>query len=128
MTKRIVALLLSALLALSLLGPSYAPGAVPKFKTKITIFQGDASNFHGKVRSKKAACRKHRKVKLQRDDPYTPAGFSTIGSTRSNRKGKWKVLTTPISGDKYRARVLKKKLKHHKGICKARTSRVITAT
>ena len=129
MTKRIVALVLSALLALSLLGPGFATGAKapPKFKTRISIHQGDGTNFHGRVRSKKAACKKRRKVRLQHKGTYDPK-FTTIRRTRSNRKGKWRVNITPVPGDKYRAKVLRKRLKHHRGICKAGTSRTITAT
>jgi hypothetical protein len=125
MYKRIVAVVLSAMLVLAVVGPTLAPAA-KIFKTKVTITQGDNTNFHGKVKSKKKACRKGRIVKLQRHTTYQTT-FRTIGRDKSNRRGKWKVHTTPISQASYRAKVKKKRLKHHKGICKKAKSRVIVA-
>lgn len=121
MNKRIVAVLLSAMLALALLGPGVAT-AGKSFKTKVTIAENP--DFHGKVKSKKRACIKKRKVKLQRKTQYEQS-FTTIGSTKSKRNGKWKVSTSPISNAAYRAKVTKKKLRHHKGTCRRATSRII---
>src|SRR3954463_1364573 len=118
MNKRIVAVLLSAMLALGLLGPGVAT-AGKSFKTKVTINR--SPDFHGKVKSKKAACKKKRKVKLQKKGTYQQS-FNTIGSTRSKRHGKWKILTNAQSGASYRAKVTKKKLRHHKGKCRPATS------
>jgi hypothetical protein len=130
MAKRIVALVLSALLALSLLGPSYAPGALKKFTTKVTIVQDDGTGFHGRVKSKNDACRVHRTVKLQHrhPGPYNPTSFATIKTVQTNNKGKWKAKVSVISGDQYRAVAPKKKLPHHKGICEKGVSKTITAT
>jgi hypothetical protein len=125
MYKRIVAVVLSAMLVLAVVGPTLAPAA-KSFKTKISIVQGDNTNFHGKVKSKKGACKKKRKVTLQRHTPYQ-SSFKSIGSTKSNKKGKWKVNTAVVSQDSYRAKVKKKKLAHHKGVCKGKTSKTIVA-
>ena len=125
MYKRIVAVILSAMLVLAVVGPTLAPAA-KRFKTKVTITQGDNTNFHGKVKSRKAKCRKGRKVTLQRKTTYQ-SSFKSIGSDKSNRKGKWKVNTKPVSQASYRAKVKKKRLRHHKGVCKGAKSRVIVA-
>ena len=129
MTKRVVALFLAVTLAVAVVSAGVAVGA-KSFKTKVTIVQGDSSNFHGKVKSKKAACKKKRKVKLQEQGVYPnpPSSFHTIGKTKSNKRGKWKVATAPVSGDHYRAKVAKKKLPNNKGKCKPATSKVITAS
>jgi ABC-type glycerol-3-phosphate transport system substrate-binding protein len=128
MTKRVVALFLAAMLAVAVVSAGVAVGA-RSFKTKVTIVQGDASNFHGKVKSKKAACKKKRKVKLQHKGVYDPPGtFHTIGTTKSNKRGNWRVATTPISGDAYRAKVTKKKLSGGRGTCKPKTSTAIIAS
>ena len=125
MYKRIVAVILSAMLLLAVVGPTLAPAA-KSFKTRVTIAQGDNTNFHGRVKSKKKACIRKRKVTLQRKTTYQ-SSFHAIGSTRSKRNGKWKVNTKPVSQASYRAKVAKKKLRHHKGICKAAKSRTIVA-
>jgi hypothetical protein len=125
MYKRIVAVVLSAMLLVAVSGPTLAPAA-KIFKTKVTITQGDNSNFHGKVKSRKRACKKGRKVTLQRKTTYQST-FHSIGFDRSNKRGKWKVNTTPVSQASYRAKVKKKRLRHHRGICERARSRVIVA-
>ena len=125
MYKRIVAVILSAMLLLAVVGPALAPAA-KSFKTRVTIAQGDNTNFHGRVKSKKKACIKRRSVTLQRKTTYQ-SSFHSIGHTRSRKTGKWKVKTHPISQASYRAKVKKKRLRHHKGVCKSAKSRVIVA-
>ncbi|HMC06564.1 MAG TPA: hypothetical protein VKG89_04120 [Solirubrobacterales bacterium] len=127
MTKRLVALFLAIALALAVVSSGFAAGSASKaFKTKVTIVQGDGTDFHGKVKSKKAACKKKRKVTLQIMTTYQ-SSFHTLGAVKSKRNGNWKRPTTVQSGAQYRAKVKKKTL-HNGDKCKAKTSRVVTAT
>jgi hypothetical protein len=47
---------------------------------------------------------------LQKRNTYNPSShFTNVGSTKSKKNGKWKVLTNAQSGFAYRAKVKKKK-------------------
>jgi len=116
MYKRIVAVLLSAMLALAVLGPGVAT-AGKSFKTKVTIAR--SPDFHGKVKSKKKACIKKRKVTLQVKTTYQTT-FHTIGSTKSKNNGKWKRSANAISGASYRVKVKKKTKSNF--VCRKATS------
>src|SRR5436190_19938429 len=125
--KKLLALaLVAVLLATSLVtGPALGAGT-KKFRTHVTINFSQttySSKFFGKVKSKKAACRKKRKVLVFRKN--TPN--VKIAKTKSNKKGKWhtNLSGTPPPG-KYFAKAKKKKLHHGTVICKKGKSPTIT--
>ena len=126
MKKLIAVALAGALLATSLVaGP--ALGAAPKKVTTHATINFTTSTysaaFKGKVKSKKAACRKKRKVVvIRKDNPNVK-----IASTKSNKKGKWHTDLggTPPAGD-YFAKEKKKKIKHGTVVCKKGKSPTIS--
>src|SRR5215210_9518140 len=54
--------------------------------------------FHGRVRSEKAACERHRTVKLKVDGHP-----GSLGSDTTNRRGRWRIVlpSDNLSGDYY---------------------------
>ena len=120
--KTVAALLIAMLCVAST--ALVAQAAKTKYKTNVTISHtGDAygSTFKGKVKSQKKACKKNRKVTVKR---VRSGSDQKIGSTKSNKKGKWRVDTAPAQNGKYYA-VAKKKSKNNY-VCKKGKSPKIT--
>ncbi len=123
--KKLLAMALAGALLVSSIGA--VPAAAvhhKKFRTKVTIHFTQSTYsaaFFGKTKSKKAACRRHRKVKVIR-----ASNGQLIASTKSNRTGDWtaNVGGTPPAGD-YFAKAKKKILKSG-AICKKGKSPRIT--
>jgi hypothetical protein len=132
---RIAVFALVAVLAVSMVGGGFAGAAtVKKFPTSVTInfVAGDAyhaDKFKGKVKSRKKACRRHRKVTVLRKKPGPDAKY---GSDFTNRKGKYVVTrgdATHARAGKYYAKAKKKvKVKSNgtKIVCKKGKSKTIT--
>ena len=110
-----VAIVAGAVLAAAVIAPDV--GAATKVRSKITISL-HGSKFKGKVKSRKAICKKHRKVLLYR-------GHKKIDRTKTNRRGKWHVNIghKPRAG---RYHSVAKKKKHGSIVCKRAKSRTIT--
>jgi len=100
-----------ALPALSLLALA-ALAALPASATRVVRFESNvtiserAPAFHGKVKSPNGACRRGRKVKLYRLERGGPV---SLGTTRTNRRGRWVVHTELLGSAAYYARVLKRR-------------------
>jgi hypothetical protein len=75
---------------------------VVRIKSSVTISER-APAFHGRVKSPNRACEESRKVKLYRLGPG-PAVF--LGTTRTNRRGKWVIHTELLGSAAYYAKVL----------------------
>jgi hypothetical protein len=117
--------------AILAVGGGISAAHTAKYKSKVTInFQAGtyADKFFGKVKSKKAACKKKRTVKVFRKKSGPDAVF---GKDKTNKKGKYVVAPgkRAKSGGKYYAKAKKRVLKNnssHKHVCKAGTSPTIT--
>ena len=123
MKKLLVLLAAVSLLTVSL-GADFAGARGVRTRLTIHFTSGTyTANFHGKVRSRKAICRRHRKVKVIRK------GHGVIGHTRSNRKGKWilRLGGTPPAG-RYLAKTPRKRFRRHNHVtvCRAGKSRTIS--
>jgi hypothetical protein len=111
-------------------GVGLAPAHTKKFNTRVTI-HFDASpygdSFFGKVKSKKHACEKNRKVKVFRRQPGPDAQFD--GSDQSDNQGDWRITNGTAAPGNYYAKAKKKVLKNnnkHKHVCKRGRSRTIS--
>ena len=96
-TRRILATVAVFSLALGAGGVADA-GKVKRVKTKLVNTKIGPDGASGKVKSKKKACMKGRKVTLRGPEPFNPdarrgaavaGGKVNIGSTRTNNKGRW---------------------------------------
>jgi basic membrane lipoprotein Med (substrate-binding protein (PBP1-ABC) superfamily) len=124
MKKLLIAIL--AVIACLAIGAVGASGA-DSTKTKVTIHfnggSGDYGKFYGRVKSKKAACERHRKVVVKRKQPGKDAKY---GSTFSDNDGRWEIsATSPVTPGKYYA-VAKKKVLNNGHVCKKGRSGTIT--
>src|SRR6266516_4830643 len=117
MSRRLSLTLLAVMaLAAALVVPNMAPAATKKVRTKITIGHS-GSRLTGKVKSRKATCRKGRRVVVYR-------GSRAVGRTKSSRRGKWHVNLGANAHGRFHA--VAKKKKHRNLVCKAAKSRTIT--
>ena len=130
---RIAVVALVAVLAVGLIGGGFAAAAVKKFPTKVTINFVAADAYHadkfkGKVKSRKALCRKKRKVTVFRVKSGPDVKY---GTDLTNKKGKYVVTkgdATHAKAGNYYAKA-KKKVKHKNGnkiVCKKGKSPTIT--
>lgn len=75
---------------------------IVRIGSSVTISER-APAFHGRVKSPNGACRQGRKVKLYR---LQPGPAVLLGTTRTNRRGKWVVHTELLGSAAYYARLL----------------------
>lgn len=104
-----------------LLGFALTPAnaAKPRIESTVTIhnaFEPEHSKpvrFFGKVRSSKPACRRKRKVELYSDPGEImfagPSGPALVGTTRTDRKGKWQIRLFADGYPRYVVKVKPKK-------------------
>jgi hypothetical protein len=94
-----------ALLALVAFGALPASATrVVRIKSRVTISER-APGFHGRVTSPNPACKSSRKVKLYR---LRPGPAVLVGTTHTNRRGKWVIRVKLLGSAAYYARVLKR--------------------
>lgn len=98
-----LALALLAVVALTAL-PASATRIV-RISSSVTISER-APAFHGRVKSPNSACEESRKVKLYR---LAPGRAVLLGTTHTNRRGKWVIHTELLGSAAYYARVLKRR-------------------
>jgi hypothetical protein len=68
-------------------------------KSGVKITEGGPSLFKGKVTSNEAKCKKKRKVTLYYSTSPNPGkGQTSVGSTKTDRKGKWKLEDAFVAG------------------------------
>lgn len=133
------ALVLAFALSIGGIG-AFAQDGAKKVKTKVSIKfvagapatgpydQPGADKFKGKVRPKtksrkiKRKCRKNRTVKVKR------VGSGTIGTDKTNKKGRYKVVVANAPADQYFAKAKKKvvRVKGKRVVCKKGKSKTIT--
>jgi len=94
--------------------------------TKATGVSGGGVDVRGNVRSARK-CKKSRRVKVYHDvDPAGPSSMDFfLGSTVTNKRGKWR-LSTELEPDKVRAVVVGKKRGRHR--CKPAKSQTVPVT
>jgi hypothetical protein len=126
---RTVAIAVIAALAVTLVGGGFAAASTKKFPTKVTInFTSGtyADKFNGKVKSRKALCKKGRKVTVFRVKSGADAKF---GTDKTNKKGKYVVAPgKKAAAGNYYAKA-KKKVKKKNGnkiVCKKGKSPTIS--
>jgi hypothetical protein len=102
---RIAALTLALLALLALTALPASATRVVRIRSSVTISER-APAFHGRVKSPNGACRQGRKVKLYR---LAPGPAVLLGTTRTNRRGKWVIRTELLGSAAYYARVLKRR-------------------
>lgn len=107
-----VALVALAVVTAAVAAP--AAGAATKVRSKITIGV-NGHTLKGKVKSRRGACRKHRKVLVFR-------GHHKVGKTKSSRRGKWHFKVHRAG----RYHAVAKRKKHHSLVCKRAKSRTVT--
>jgi hypothetical protein len=80
-----------ALATVATLGLAAAPAPAGKSKTaktKVKVTSVDATGGGGKVKSKKAPCKKGRRVSLLFSGDYSPV---RVGTDKTDKKGRWEV-------------------------------------
>jgi len=121
--RRILAMVAVFSLALGA-GAIADAGSVKRVKTKLVKTKIGPEGASGKVKSKKKACMKGRKVTLRGPEPFNPdarrgaavaGGKVKIGSSRTGRRGLWGYAPT-VSGvyliaGEYEVKVQGKKVK-----------------
>jgi hypothetical protein len=137
-THKILTMVAISALALGAVGVAEA-GKVKRVKTKLAQTKIDPDGASGKVKSKKKACMKGRKVTLRGPEPFDPGaergavvagGKVNIGSFRTNRRGYWaQAPLTPgvylIAGE-YEVKVQGKKVKAQGKRFFCRPARLVT--
>lgn len=94
-----------ALLALGVLVAGMGTAAAGKsVKSKVKITKIADTGAKGKVASRVARCKRKRAVVLfvrnELSNPYGESGAKRmVGSTKSNRKGRWRIKATLAAGD-----------------------------
>jgi hypothetical protein len=115
--RRRIGLILLAAAAISLASVPGGAGAAIKVRSKITIGLS-GTTLKGKVKSRKAVCRKHRKVLVHR-------GSKVVAKTKTNRRGKWRASIGHHPGRYY---AVAKTKRTHSLVCKRAKSRTITVS
>jgi hypothetical protein len=117
-TGGVMAARCSVLLALALLLALLPAGsaAAARYSTKVIVSLKTPA-FHGKLKSRKSACAKNRRVKLFRKKRGRDR---LLGTDKSNAKTKWSIRIRLKSGASYYAKA------PAKGNCKAAKSKVLT--
>lgn len=128
MFKALLAGLVFAAVA-GLLAVGAGIAAKPKVASKVTLktaVKGEMFVFRGRVQSRKAACRRNRKVRITAGHlSGAKPPFHEEGTVRTNRKGRFK-LEVPAKMNSigaYRARAQRKAKR--KFVCKPANSQVI---
>lgn len=93
--KRSGSILVAFVVVVSVTGSVAFGGSQARFDSTVTL--SALGPFHGKVLSKRAACKRDRLVSVFRVEQGEDGLF---GSTRSDGSGKWKIEATP-NGDFY---------------------------
>jgi hypothetical protein len=117
--KKLCAAILIAALAVVVADTALAgaAGKTRKIRTRVTVSL-HGTTFSGKVKAKKAACRKHRKVTVFH-------GSNRVGATKSSSHGSWKVRAGgSLAKGNYYAKVSKRR--HAKLLCKKAKSKKVT--
>jgi hypothetical protein len=78
------------------------PGRHHDVRTRVSI-SSSVPAFHGRVRSPKARCRKHRRVELLRKRPGRRPKH--LGSDRTRAPGRWEVAVDDLRSGVYLAKV-----------------------
>lgn len=90
--RAVLGVSLAAAVVVSAVSPALAD---TKYESKITLANSFPA-FHGKVKSDGGGiCVENRKVRLFSEEPGSD---ELLGKTRTNAKGKWKILREPTSG------------------------------
>jgi hypothetical protein len=121
---------IASMIAVFAIGATVATAHTAKYRTRVTIhFSGGpyGNSFFGKVKSRKAACVRHRKVKVFRQKPGADKQFGTTST--SDTAGNWNVTNGNASPGDYYAKAKRKVLKHnanHFHVCKRGRSATIS--
>jgi hypothetical protein len=96
-----------------------------RISSKIKLSDGPPA-FHGRIKSENKACAQQRRVKLF--EKKRNGNRKLLGSTRSNRSGKWTVIVDPLKSGAYLA-VAKKRREGTAGtifVCRRAKSKLAT--